>query len=123
MSLDLQLSPLTDDFLVCAVFTRTDVDKVEHSPSPSEASHEFLKDLNVFNCSGSYQHFSKPTHVCVDSADHTGAERNVFHLVLDPVAHGVIKLRCSTATTRFSAADILFTELSTSATHNLLIGA
>lgn len=101
----------TDDLLVRTVFPSADIDEVEHSLCSSKSSYELLKIFNLFDRASPYQSVSKAANIGIDSANHAGGEGYVLCLILDPVAHGNVKLRRSTATARFSIANVLIAEL------------
>jgi hypothetical protein len=106
-------SRLTNDLLVGAIFPNTDVNEVKHSLCSSETPDKVFKVLDCCNCTRSHQHIPKASDVGVNSTDDTGGEGDIFGFVLNPVAHGGVKLGCCAATSSSSITNVLVAELRT----------
>lgn len=101
----------TNNFLVRAILPSANIDKVEHGLRSSKSSDEVLKVFDILGCAGFDQHIAQATDIGIDSTDDTGVEWHILVHALDPVAHGCVEMRGSTAAARFSVPNIIVMEL------------
>lgn len=102
---------LTDDLLVRAIFPSTDVNEIKHSLCSSEAPHKVFKVFDRCQCACPHQCVTKTSDIGVNSTNDTGGEGDIFGFVLDPIAHGGVKLGCCAATSGSSITNVLVVEL------------
>ena len=102
---------LTDDLLVSAIFSRTDVDKVEQCLSPRESTHEALELDDVFINPPAYEHVAQPPNVRIDAAGDAVTEWDILALILDILVDIGEQLDSSPAATLLSLAEEVATKL------------
>jgi len=102
---------LTDDLLVSAIFSRTDVDKVEQCLSPRESTHEALELDDVFINPPAYEHVAQPPNVRIDAAGDAVTEWDILAFILDILVDIGEQLDSSPAATLLSFAEEVVAKL------------
>lgn len=106
-----RVPPLTDDFLISAIFSRTDVDKIKKGLSSRESTHKVLELDDIFVDSPAYKHVAEAPNVCIDAADDPVAEGNILTLVLNILVYIREQLDSSPAATLLSFTKVVVTKL------------